>query len=31
MQAQRDLISKSLEFMNSMQSNINQTMSRIMG
>ncbi len=31
MQAQRDLISKSLEFMNSMQSNMNQTMSRIMG
>lgn len=31
MQAQRDLIGKSLEFMNSMQSNMNQTMSRIMG
>lgn len=31
MQAQRDLISKSLEFMSSMQANMNQTMSRIMG
>ena len=31
MQAQRDLIAKSLEFMNSMQSSMNQTMSRIMG
>ena len=31
MTAQRDLISKSLDFMNSMQSNMNQTMARIMG
>ena len=31
MQAQRDLISKSIEFMSSMQANMNQTMSRILG
>ena len=31
MQAQRDLINKSIEFMNSMQASRNQTMNRIMG
>lgn len=31
MQAQRDLLNKSLDFMSSMQSNMNQTMSRILG